>query len=42
LNGTCSTHDEKRDGKYILFENLKGREHLRDIGVNERMILKLI
>jgi hypothetical protein len=31
---------EMRDGKKILVENLKGRDHLDDLGINWRLIIK--
>jgi hypothetical protein len=38
----CSTHGEMRTVYRILVGNPKGRNHLRVIGLHERIILKLI
>jgi hypothetical protein len=40
MEKVCSTHG--RDEKYILSENLKEREHMGDMGIYERIILKWI
>jgi hypothetical protein len=38
---TCSKHVDMRNG-YIIDENLKGRDYLRDSGTGGRIILKCI
>jgi hypothetical protein len=40
MGGTCNTHVEMRNAYSILPENLKGRDYLRDKGVDGRIILK--
>jgi hypothetical protein len=42
MNGTCSTH--WRDDKYIKIwsENLKGRDHSTDIGIDGKVIFEWI
>jgi hypothetical protein len=34
--GVCSTHGEVR--KYLQLENLKGRSHFRDVGVDGKIL----
>jgi len=41
MGGTCST-DEKDEKTHTIFwlENLKGRDHLQDLGVDGKIILE--
>jgi len=40
MGGACCTH--RRDSYIIWSENLKGRDHPEDLGVNMRIILQWI
>jgi hypothetical protein len=40
--GACSTHGIDDMHKNFLFENLKERDHLEDLGLDVQIILKLI
>jgi hypothetical protein len=38
--GVCNTHGRGEEFYKILVKNLKGRDHLEDLGVDWRKILK--
>jgi hypothetical protein len=40
--GNVACMGETRNAYKILFKNLKGRDHLEDLGVDRRVILKWI
>jgi hypothetical protein len=40
MGGACSMH--RKDEKYNMLENLKGRGHLEFLGINGRIILDWI
>jgi hypothetical protein len=44
MNGTCSMHrvGEKYENIQSLVRNFKGQDHSGDLGINWKMILKLI
>jgi hypothetical protein len=42
LGGSCSTYDGEEKCIQFWWGNLKGRDHLENLGVNGRMILKRI
>jgi hypothetical protein len=37
MGGACNTHD--RDEKWVQLENLKGRDHSREVGIDKRLIV---
>jgi len=39
VGGVCSTHDRDKCLQHFISENLKGRKHLENIGVNGKIIL---
>jgi hypothetical protein len=39
VGGTCSTHG--RYGKRFLSENMKGRDHLREVGLNAKIMRRM-
>jgi hypothetical protein len=40
MSGACSTDEMMRNACKILVDNIKGKGHLRDKGVYEKIILK--
>jgi len=38
----CGTHGKDRNMYWVWLGNLKERDHLKDMGINGRIILKLI
>jgi hypothetical protein len=41
MSGTCSEHGRYEKCKTFLSENLKGRNHLQDLGVDVKIIVKV-
>jgi hypothetical protein len=43
MGGTCSTHGRNQETQIKYWsENLKGKDHLEDLGIDERKLLKWI
>jgi hypothetical protein len=42
MDGTCSMHGRDKNANKTSFGNLKDRDHLEDLGVDGRIILKVI
>jgi len=42
MGGTCSAYVEKRGVYRVWYENLREREHLGDLGINGKIILRWI
>lgn len=42
MGWSCSTHEGKRNFKIFCLKSLKARDHLEDLSVDGRIILKLI
>jgi len=42
MGGACSMHGRDKNAYKILVENMKGRGHLEDLGIDGRITLKWI
>jgi hypothetical protein len=40
MNGTCSTHENDKNCIKFWSENLKGMDHLENLGVDGKIILE--
>jgi hypothetical protein len=40
MGGACSPHERNKNACNILVGNLKGRDHLEDIGIDGNIILR--
>jgi hypothetical protein len=42
MRNTCNRDRQTKKSKRILFEKLRGRHHLEDLGIDDRMLLERI